>query len=97
MADNELFGGAEPSWRMTVGAELLLIEEHCARAARAQAETVKIWRVTIMCPGLYGYRLSTAYTSSPRAMTKPSSSDIFGMSVNGCPVDFESGVAASAM
>ncbi|SLJ82844.1 Uncharacterised protein [Mycobacteroides abscessus subsp. abscessus] len=39
-----------------------------------------------MCPGLYGYRFSTAYTSSPRAMISPSSSDILGMSVNGWPV-----------
>ncbi len=45
MADSEVFGGIDPAWRVTVGAELYRIEENCARAARAQAETVKIWRV----------------------------------------------------
>ncbi|MEV5749998.1 SLATT domain-containing protein [Actinoallomurus sp. NPDC052308] len=45
MIDNELFGGTEPAWRVTVAAELYRIEEHCSHSARAQAETVKIWRV----------------------------------------------------
>jgi len=44
------------------------------------------------CPGLYGYRFSTAYTCSPRATIRPSSSDIVGMSMKGCfePADVPS-------
>jgi hypothetical protein len=45
MADSELFAGIEPTWRVAVSAELLRIEEICSHAARAQSETVKIWRV----------------------------------------------------
>ena len=45
MAEKELFGGIEPTWRVAVAAEFCRIEEICARAARAQWETVRIWRV----------------------------------------------------
>jgi hypothetical protein len=45
MAEKELFGGIEPTWRVAVAAEFCRIEEVCARAARAQWETVRIWRV----------------------------------------------------
>lgn len=45
MAENDLFGEIEPTWRMAVSAELFRIEDTCSRAARGQAETVKIWRV----------------------------------------------------
>ncbi|GAA4484365.1 hypothetical protein GCM10023191_007410 [Actinoallomurus oryzae] len=44
MAEKELFGGIEPTWRVAVAAEFCRIEEVCARAARAQWETVRIWR-----------------------------------------------------
>src|SRR5262245_35076413 len=44
MAEKELFGGVEPTWRIAVAAEFCRIEEICARAARAQWETVRIWR-----------------------------------------------------
>jgi hypothetical protein len=49
MADSELF--AEPTWRVAVSAELLRIEDICSRAARAQSETVKIWRVVSLWLG----------------------------------------------
>lgn len=45
MAEKELFGGIEPTWRVAVAAEFGRIEEICSRAARAQAETVRVWRV----------------------------------------------------
>jgi hypothetical protein len=45
MAEKELFGGIEPTWRVAVAAEFCRIEEICSRAARAQSETVRIWRV----------------------------------------------------
>lgn len=45
MAEKELFGGIEPTWRVAVAAEFCRIEEICSRAARAQVETVRIWRV----------------------------------------------------
>jgi hypothetical protein len=45
MAEKDLFGGIEPTWRVAVAAEFCRIEEICARAARAQTETVRIWRV----------------------------------------------------
>jgi hypothetical protein len=45
MAEKELFGGIEPTWRVAVAAEFCRIEDVCSRAARAQAETVRIWRV----------------------------------------------------
>jgi hypothetical protein len=45
MAEKELFGGMEPTWRVAVAAEFCRIEEICSRAARAQWETVRIWRV----------------------------------------------------
>jgi hypothetical protein len=45
MAEKELFGGIEPTWRVAVAAEFCRIEEICSRAARAQWETVRIWRV----------------------------------------------------
>lgn len=45
MAEKELFGGIEPTWRVAVAAEFCRIEEICARAAWAQWETVRIWRV----------------------------------------------------
>jgi len=45
MADNELFGGIEPTWRVAVGAEFYRIEEICSRSARAQSEAVRIWRL----------------------------------------------------
>ncbi len=45
MAEKELFSGFEPSWRVAVAAEFCRIEEICSRAAQAQAETVRIWRV----------------------------------------------------
>lgn len=44
MAEKELFGGIEPTWRIAVAAEFCRIEEVCARAAQAQWETVRIWR-----------------------------------------------------
>lgn len=44
MAEKELFGGIEPTWRVAVAAEFGRIEEICSRAARAQAETVRVWR-----------------------------------------------------
>ncbi|HEY0539860.1 MAG TPA: hypothetical protein VGD53_15905 [Actinoallomurus sp.] len=45
MGEKELFGGIEPTWRVAVAAEFCRIEEICSRAARAQWETVRIWRV----------------------------------------------------
>jgi hypothetical protein len=45
MAEKEPFGGIEPIWRVAVAAEFCRIEEVCSRAARAQWETVRIWRV----------------------------------------------------
>jgi hypothetical protein len=51
MADSELFAGIEPTWRVAVSAELLRIEEICSHAARAQSETVKIWRVVSLWLG----------------------------------------------
>jgi hypothetical protein len=45
MAEKDLFGGIEPTWRVAVAAEFCRIEEICSRSARAQAETVRIWRV----------------------------------------------------
>jgi hypothetical protein len=45
MAEKELFGGIEPTWRVAVAAEFCRIEEVCARAARAQWETVRVWRL----------------------------------------------------
>jgi hypothetical protein len=44
MAEKELFGGIEPTWRVAVAAEFCRIEEICSHAARAQWETVRIWR-----------------------------------------------------
>jgi hypothetical protein len=44
MGEKELFGGIEPTWRVAVAAEFCRIEEICSRAARAQWETVTIWR-----------------------------------------------------
>jgi hypothetical protein len=45
MAEKELFGGVEPTWRIAVAAEFCRIEEICSRASQAQWETVRIWRV----------------------------------------------------
>jgi hypothetical protein len=45
MVEKELFAGIEPTWRVAVAAEFCRIEEICSRAARAQSETVRIWRV----------------------------------------------------
>jgi hypothetical protein len=45
MAEKELFGAIEPTWRVAVAAEFCRIEEICSRAAHAQTETVRIWRV----------------------------------------------------
>lgn len=44
MTDSESYG-MEPSWRAAVAAEFRRIEELCGRGGRAQAETVRIWRV----------------------------------------------------
>ncbi len=45
MAEKDLFSGIEPTWRVAVAAEFCRIEEVCSRAAQAQTETVRIWRV----------------------------------------------------
>jgi hypothetical protein len=53
MAKNDVLVKSDPMWRMAVSAELRRIEENCACAARAQAETVKVWRVAHVWLGTF--------------------------------------------
>ncbi len=48
---SEVYGEFRDDWRPAIGAELHRIEGICRRAARGQAEAVRLWRVTHLLLG----------------------------------------------